>query len=67
MQNKNFYSITKGQLVVMWVFGIIGALFSIVSADEGGDPIFGLLGLGILFFVFFYTIGWRTNKKIVGQ
>jgi hypothetical protein len=53
--------------VVMWVFGIIGALFSIVSADEGGDPIFGLLGLGILFFVFFYTIGWRTNKKIVGQ
>ncbi len=63
MENKNFYSITKGQLVITLIFGVIGALFSFISTSEEGDPFFGLLGIGILFFIFFYTIGWRANKK----
>ncbi len=63
MENKNFYSITKGQLVITLIFGVIGALFSFISASEERDPFFGLLGIDILFFIFFYTIGWRANKK----
>lgn len=63
MENKNFYSTTKGQLITIWVFGIIGSFFCISIASEGGDDFFGLLGIGLLFFIFFYTIGWKANKK----
>jgi len=63
MENKKFYSVTKGQLITIWVFGLIGAIFSIITASEGEDSFFGFLGIGLLFFMFFYTIGWKANKQ----
>lgn len=63
----NMYKISKGQLIVLWVFGALVWLWSIV--DLGGyDP----SGLALpLFFVvpgglIFYTLGWRNQqpKKI---
>ncbi len=63
MINKEFYSTTKAQLITIWVFGLIGALFSLITAEEEGDPFFGFLVIGILFFIFFYTLGWKANRK----
>lgn len=63
MKNKEFYSVTRGQLIIIWIFGVIGIMFSFISAEEESDPFFGFLAIGILFFLFFYTIGWRANKK----
>lgn len=63
MKNKTFYLITLAQLITVWVFGIAGTIFSIITADEESDPFFGLLAISILFFLVFYTFGWRTNKK----
>lgn len=60
---KNFYNISKGQLITIWVFGIIGWLYVLLVGQESGSaaPIF--LFVLIPFFLVFYTIGWKNNKK----
>lgn len=63
MGKNEFYLITGGQLAVVWIFGIIGALFCFGVAGSGEDMFFGLLGIAILFFVVFYTIGWKTQRN----
>jgi hypothetical protein len=64
METKNFYSITKGQLITMWIFGILIFLASsIETGDSTGLNAIGLIGILILFFVIFYTIGWNANRK----
>ena len=68
MKKKEFYSTTKGQLITIWVFGLTAAIYSMNAAEGyGGDPFFGFLGIGTLFFLVFYTIGWRTNKKLLDE
>ncbi len=67
MENKEFYSITKGQLLVMWVFGVIGTIFCIATASDMGDSLFGFLGIALAFFLFFYTFGWRANRKNINK
>ena len=55
------YNITKGQLIVLWVFALI--LFLATFNNEGMNDFLALI-IWILFFgVIFYTIGWRNCKK----
>ena len=64
---KSFYQTTKGQVIAMWVFGLI-AVFAIPQAysntttDANGGVIW-LFILLVMFFLVFYIIGWRNNKK----
>ena len=60
---KSIYSISKGQLITLWVFGAIGWFFTWESVDYGHE-------VGTFFFVLipfvliFITLGWRNHKKI---
>lgn len=59
---KNIYKVTNGQLIVIWVFGIIGFLISIDQLDYSGFATFLVVLIPAL--LLFYTIGWRHfNKK----
>lgn len=63
---KNFYDITKGQLITFWIFGIIGFICALaISMDGYSDtniPTF--LSVFIPFFVIFYSLGWsKANRK----
>src|SRR3989338_6333792 len=57
------YTITKGQLITLWVFGSIIWLWSVGELlDYGSDfalPIFFIVPAGLIY----YTIGWRKNNK----
>lgn len=59
---KNIYKISKGQLVSIWIFGIIGFFVSLGESDYSGFATF--LSIIIPAVLFFYTIGWENaNKK----
>ncbi len=60
---QNIYDITKGQLITIWVFGVVCWLSSAVAMLESDNPIFFWLLLLIPFIEVFYTIGWRNAKK----
>lgn len=53
---KGIYSITKGQLITLWIFGAV-SLFYAFDASSGFYVSLILLAL------IFYTIGWRNNRK----
>lgn len=61
MEKSNFYDVTKLQLVTMWLFGAILFLVSINAAEN--DSLFALIGVLIPFFLIFYTLGWKANRK----
>lgn len=50
MGNKNFYLITKGQLITMWIFGFLGTILALATAEEESDSFYGFLAIGIVFF-----------------
>lgn len=58
------YNITRGQLITIWVFGLIATFASLAELDSydpsGWATIFLIL---IPFALVFYTIGWRFHKK----
>ena len=58
------YKITKGQLISIWVFGVIAFFMAIAEADSydpsGWATVFLILIPAVLVF---YTIGWRSHKK----
>lgn len=57
---KNFYKITKWQLITIWVAGIISMfIFGEMYSDFGNVSM-----VLVPFFVIFYTIGWKNSKKI---
>lgn len=60
---NNFYNITRGQLIAIWVFGIPMAYFIPLLLDiNGGSPLFGgLILFGFPFLIIFYTLGWRNR------
>lgn len=74
MENKKFYSITKGQLTTMWILGILVFFLAIsgglTNSDSNSvnffDVVF-LLAIIILFFVIFYTVGWKANRKNINK
>jgi len=61
----NIYNTTKGQLITLWVFGILSWLFNLfamlVSVDISSFSAF--LFLFIPTFLTFYTLGRRNYKK----
>lgn len=59
---KNIYKITKGQLISLWVFGVIGWLYTLDSYSD----LSGFLSIFIPAILVFYTIGWRYQNKKSG-
>lgn len=58
------YNITRGQLITLWIFGIVFWVVSFFSASDTDSKSFWVF----LFFLIpgaliFYTIGWRNEKK----
>ncbi len=66
LMNK-FYNTTVGQLVTMWIFGLLGLVviwgLAMDLTNTFGSLVSGVLILAILFFLVFYTIGWTNNRK----
>ena len=61
---KNFYNVSQGQLITMWVFGVIGWLYAYNGSLN--DYVNALLNFSlwfIPFFLVFYTVGWLNAKK----
>lgn len=57
---KNIYKITKGQLISLWVFGVIAWIYEIDSYSD----ISKFLTISIPAILVFYTLGWKSfNKK----
>src|SRR3989338_5048395 len=79
MNKKKLYGITKGQLIVLWVAGIViwvwsffkifVTYFAIVSSiswprlSPGAPLLNAVLFLLIPLILILYTIGWRNHKK----
>lgn len=59
------YKISLGQLITMWVFGLIVIFFLYANAitSDGGGGFQGVLLLVIFFFLVFYSIGWKNKRK----
>lgn len=63
---KNLYNVTKGQLMVIWIFGILAWLIIFFYALDSFTPPSSMkvvLWLLIPFALAFYTIGWRNYRK----
>jgi len=60
---KNIYNTSKGQLIAMWIFGIIGWLLYLAAGQDDGSGFMLFLFIFIPFALVFYTIGWKNNKK----
>jgi DNA segregation ATPase FtsK/SpoIIIE-like protein len=61
---KKIYNITKLQLIVIWVFGIILAfVFQDCGYNTGCGSTENAITTLVLFLVVFYTAGWWQNKK----
>jgi len=61
---KNIYKITKGQLISIWIFGLIGWIYAIDSYSDFSS----FLSVFIPAVIVFYTIGWKNfNKKEITE
>ena len=65
----NLYKITRGQLITLWVFGLILELFCWVSAIDYYDSskFAGFCAILIPATLIFYTLGWRKHNKRKGK
>jgi len=69
---KNLYKITKEQLIVIWVFGVIGEIWLLIQINSRTliPSIGSTKDLTIEMFIIwllpmlliFYTLGWRENN-----
>lgn len=63
---KSLYNITRGQLLTVIVFGIIGWIFAMDKSDSSrSSDLYDVLVWFIPFVVIFYVIGWRNYHNIV--
>ena len=62
---KNLYNISRGQLITLWIFGVIGWLWALEKATSGysDSTLAEVLAWIIPLVLIFYTLGWRNNKK----
>jgi hypothetical protein len=66
---KSFYNITRGQLIIIWIIGGIGEIFTSthtvghVANYQHHPPIAIFFSCFIPLFLVFYTLGWRNHKK----
>lgn len=58
---KNIYKITKGQLITIWIFGIIGFFIALEQAEYSGFATFLVILIPAL--LIFYTIGWNVSNE----
>jgi len=61
----SIYNITKGQLIILWIFGVllwIGDIITFLESYSTSSPS-GFLIILIPFILIFYTIGWRKKHK----
>lgn len=58
------YNVTRGQLITIWVFGVIATFISLVELDSydpsGWATVFLIL---IPFTLIFYSIGWKSYRE----
>ncbi len=58
------YKLFKGQLIVMWIAGIILALIAFsIGADDSDKVGFVFLAIIILAALFFFTVGWKHQRR----
>ncbi len=58
------YNITKGQLISLWIFGILMFFFSLDGLNSYSPNVINYVGVFLVPAVLvFYTIGWRNLKK----
>ncbi len=61
---KSIYGILKGQLIALWVFGMIGWFFALDDVDSYYHSSFSPFLLWFIpFILIFYTVGCRNHKK----
>jgi len=58
---KNIYKITKGQLITLIIFGVIGWFVALSEAEYSGFSTF--LSVLIPAILIFYYIGWKNSNK----
>ena len=65
----NLYKITRGQLITLWLFGLILELFCLSAAMDYYDSskFAGLCAILIPAALIFYTLGWRKHNKRKGK
>jgi len=60
----NLYDISRGQLITLWVFGLIFFVAVANRADATDASVFVLfLAVFVPFSLVFYTLGWRNKNK----
>ena len=65
---KSVYSISRGQFVTLWVFGLIGWFWAMDKSDYYSYNFsYEFLLWAIPLLLIFYSIGWRNNKKRVSN
>ncbi len=59
------YQITRGQLIVIWVFVLLNITILIIDIFEGGSlsDAYVYSVFLLLFALIFYTIGWLNYQK----
>src|SRR3989344_349912 len=59
------YKLFKGQLIVLWIAGLLLAFISLANASNYSDwEVPGLiLGIGLPAFLLFYSIGWKHQRR----
>ncbi len=60
---KNFYNITKEQLITLWAFAIFFAFY----ANGTYNDILDALSITLLFGTLFYTFGWKNYHKVKSE
>ena len=61
---NNIYKISKGQLITLWVFGIIGWLISLDESDNGSG-LATFFVWAIPFFLIFYSVKTIAGSIVV--
>ena len=58
------YNITRGQLIAIWIFGLIAAFVALVDLDSYDSSGWSTVLLVLIpAALVFYSIGWRAHRK----
>ena len=57
------YKLFKGQLIVVWIAGIVLALFAFVMAIDGQGDGYMFLAVLIIAVLAFITVGWKNKRR----
>lgn len=57
------YNITVGQLIILWIIGVLGAFWLFMSSSDWGSENNFYYSIVVIFALIFYSIGWKNRKK----